>query len=115
MKLSDKIRATLAAQSSHEFTYMARDLLAENGAEILAAIEGVENNLHLEQAIDRMGWPEIDAFFVELRKGQGVYEDGGGYFIRAIKRLFGLKPVDDVLTYKEAAKKLLHVYKEQSN
>jgi hypothetical protein len=61
----------------------------------------------LERALDRMGWPEIDAFNAEIRKGQDVYEDGGGYFMRAIKALFGIKPRDPMLTYQEAARALI--------
>jgi hypothetical protein len=61
----------------------------------------------LERALDRMGWPEIDAFNAEIRKGQDVYEDGGGYFMRAIKALFGIKPRDPILTYQEAARALI--------
>jgi len=60
----------------------------------------------LEEAIDRMGWPEIHAFEDELRKGQGVREDAGGFMLRAIKALFGLKP-DTVETYRDAMRAML--------
>ena len=40
----------------------------------------------LENAISRMGWPEIRAFQEELRKGQSIYEDAGGYFMRGFRR-----------------------------
>jgi hypothetical protein len=60
----------------------------------------------LERAIDRMGWPEIHAFQDELRKGQGVSEDAGGFLIRAIKALFGIRP-DPVETYRDAMRALI--------
>jgi hypothetical protein len=61
----------------------------------------------LEKAIDRMGWEEINAFNEQLARGQGVYEDAGGFFLRAIKYLFGIKPKITVLTYQDAARALL--------
>jgi hypothetical protein len=64
----------------------------------------------MEAAIDRMGWPEINAFHAELKRGQGVYEDAGGYFIRALKRLFGLPPQDEVLTYQRAARAMVEAH-----
>ena len=68
----------------------------------------------LERAIDRMGWPEIHAFQNELRKGQDIYEDAGGYLMRAIKALFGLKPRDPVLTYQDAARAMVAKHQETS-
>lgn len=62
----------------------------------------------LECVVDRLGWPEINAFNTELRKGQSVYEDGGGYFIRAMRRLFGLpKKDEEVINYQQALKSAL--------
>lgn len=62
----------------------------------------------LEAAVDRMGWPEIRAYQSELRKGQSIYEDAGGYFLRAIRRLFGLPEKDEeVITYQRAASALI--------
>jgi len=61
----------------------------------------------LERAIDRMGWAEIDAFNAEFRRGQDIYEDAGGFFIRAIKRLFGLPGRDQVTTYKDAMRAMV--------
>lgn len=58
----------------------------------------------IETAIDRMGWDEINAFYEETRRGQSIYEDAGGYMLRCIKRLFGLPPQDDVVTYQKAAR-----------
>ena len=55
---------------------------------------------------DQLGWPDIHRFQDELRRGQGVREDGGGFFIRCIMALFGKKP-DPVETYQEAARRLL--------
>lgn len=62
----------------------------------------------LEAAIDRMGWPEIDAFQSELRKGQDYREDAGGFMMRAIRRLLGLpSPADEVTTYQAAARAMV--------
>lgn len=74
--------------------------------QIAEAIEEAERNA-CERAIARMGWAEIDAFHAELRRGQSIYEDAGGYFLRAIRRLFGLPARDVVVTYQEAARALL--------
>jgi len=59
------------------------------------------------EALGRIGWDEIKAFKDELRKGQSVYEDAGGYFNRAISRLFGIAPRNEVVTYRQAAQKLI--------
>lgn len=62
----------------------------------------------LELAIDRMGWPEIRAFQEELRRGQDVFEDAGGFWKRAIRRLFGLpSPYSEVTTYQQAARAMV--------
>lgn len=53
-----------------------------------------------------IGWPEINAYHDELNKGQSVWEDGGGFFVRCIMALFGKKP-DEVETYQQAAARLL--------
>jgi len=53
-----------------------------------------------------IGWPEIRAFQEELRHGQGVREDGGGFFARCIMALFGRKP-NPVENYQQAAERLL--------
>jgi hypothetical protein len=53
-----------------------------------------------------IGWPEIRAFQEELRHGQGVREDGGGFFVRCIMALFRRKP-DPVENYQQAAARLL--------
>jgi len=55
---------------------------------------------------EKLGWPDIHRFQDELRHGQGVREDGGGYFIRCIMALFGKKP-DPVESYQQAALRLL--------
>ncbi len=55
---------------------------------------------------DSLEWSDIRRFQDELGKGQGVREDGGGYFVRCIKALFGFK-FDPVVTYQDAAKTLL--------
>ncbi len=61
----------------------------------------------LNVAIDEMGWPEINAFNEERAKGQSIYEDAGGYCLRFIGRLFGAKPKDAVVTYREAMTAML--------
>ena len=55
---------------------------------------------------DDLGWPDIHRFYAELHKGQSVYEDAGGYILRAIMALFG-KKADPVVSYRNAAKALL--------
>jgi|TARA_R100000479_G_scaffold176487_1_gene131362 hypothetical protein len=57
-----------------------------------------------ERAIERMGWDEIRAF--EAQPGQSPHEDGGGFKLRRIKALFGIKP-DRLETYREAARRLV--------
>jgi hypothetical protein len=81
----------------------ARAFLA---VQIAEAIEQSERDA-LERAVDRMGWPEIHAFRAELHMGQGVREDAGGYFMRAIRALLGIRPRDPVLTYRTAARALI--------
>jgi hypothetical protein len=44
-----------------------------------------EQRALLESAIDRMGWPEINAFHAELKRGQDVREDAGGFIIRCLE------------------------------
>lgn len=62
----------------------------------------------LEAAVNQMGWPEINAYRAEMRKGQDIYEDAGGYFLRAIRRLFGLPEKDEeVITYQRAARAMI--------
>lgn len=62
----------------------------------------------LEATVERMGWPEIRAFNEELRKGQSIFEDAGGYMLRAIRRLFGLsEQTEEVVTYQRAARAAL--------
>lgn len=67
-----------------------------------------EERAILEAAVDRMGWPEIRAFERELRRGQDIYEDAGGFLMRAFRRLFGLpSSVDKVMTYQQAARAMI--------
>lgn len=62
----------------------------------------------LETAVGRMGWPEIHAYHAEMRKGQGIYEDAGGYIMRGLRRLFGLAQEDEeIITYRRAAKAMV--------
>lgn len=70
----------------------------------------------LEDAVDRMGWPEIHAFQDELRKGQDYREDAGGFMMRAIRRLFGLpSPGSEVETYQDAARAMVAKAMAESN
>jgi len=57
--------------------------------QIAEAIEDAEL-WAVERAISKMGWPEIKAYENELRNGQQD-DDAGGYFIRCLSRLFGVK------------------------
>ena len=62
----------------------------------------------LNVAIDEMGWPEIDAFNKEVRRGQDICEDAGGFWLRCIGRLFGVKsPQDEVKTYRSAMNSMI--------
>ncbi|TXM92631.1 hypothetical protein [Methylobacterium sp. WL116] len=70
----------------HQVKLMGRIALP---GEIDAGGEATERSA-LEAAVDRMGWPEINAYYAELNLGQGIDEDAGGYFLRALRRLFGL-------------------------
>lgn len=62
----------------------------------------------IADAIDRIGWTEIRRFEDELRKGQSYDEDAGGFMLRAIARLFGLRRRrDPVVTHQQAARALM--------
>jgi len=53
--------------------------------------------------ISHMGSEQVEAFNRELRRGQ-LYEDAGGYFLRAIGKLFGARGrYDELYAYKRAA------------
>jgi hypothetical protein len=70
----------------------------------------------LEAAIDRMGWPEIHAFNAEMRKGQSVYEDAGGYIMRGLRRLFGMpEKRDEIVTYQQAARAMIDAALSHTN
>jgi hypothetical protein len=60
-----------------------------------------------------IGWPEIRAFQEQLNHGQGVREDGGGFFVRCIMALFGREPADPVENYQQAAARLLREVQEK--
>lgn len=60
----------------------------------------------LDEALEAFGLPRItqemrDAYWREVRKGQSVYEDAGGYLWRCWRAAFGL-PVEEPYTYKQA-------------
>ena len=79
------------------------------------SIEGFaqKNGYSLIRAQD-IGWPEIHAFQDELRRGQGVREDGGGFVARCIMALFRRKS-DPVETYQQAASALLRKVAEKDD
>jgi hypothetical protein len=68
----------------------------------------------LDRALDRIGWDEIHAYHAELRKGQDIYEDGGGFFLRAIKALFGVRKADPVTTYQTAAREMITLARKEA-
>lgn len=70
------------------------------------ALEQTERKV-LYDALDRIGWDEINAYLDNLREGQAINEDAGGFLIRCIKGLFGISPRDPIVTYKNAAKALV--------
>lgn len=72
---------------------------------VFAARRLRSDGYYLVRAED-IGWDDIRRFQAELNRGQGVGEDGGGFFVRCIMALFGKKP-DQVETYQEAAGRLL--------
>ena len=55
---------------------------------------------------DDLDWSDIRRFQEALNHGQGVREDGGGFFVRCIMALFGQR-ADPVENYREAAERLL--------
>jgi len=59
-----------------------------------------------------IGWPEIRAFQEELHHGQGIREDGGGFFVRCIMALFGRRS-DPVENYQQAAARLIAEVKQK--
>ncbi len=85
----------------------AADRLSTLSADAIRQGEGATEQEALQRAIDRMGWAEINAFHAELRRGQDIYEDAGGFFMRAIRALFGIKPTDPVTNYQDAARALV--------
>jgi len=57
----------------------------------------------ISSLISHMGWEQVTAFQNEMRRGQ-LYEDAGGYFIRAIGKLFGSRArYDELDIWKRAA------------
>lgn len=69
------------------------------------AVQLAKNGYYLVHP-DLIGWPDIHRFQDALRGGQGVCEDGGGFFARCIMALFS-KKADEVETYQQAARRLL--------
>jgi hypothetical protein len=61
----------------------------------------------LEAACDAITWTQIHAYHKELRRGQDIYEDAGGFFRRAIRALLGKSSPDPVVSYREAARALI--------
>jgi hypothetical protein len=69
----------------------------------------------LQRAVDRMGWDEIRAFYAERAKGQSIREDAGGFAMRALGRLFGVKPIEDVVSYQDAARAMIETMKARES
>lgn len=64
--------------------------------------------------VDEIGWDEIRAFREELHKGQSIYEDAGGYFIRAIRALLGKKS-SPIMNYRSALQAMLEQANKKGN
>ena len=60
----------------------------------------------VDAIVDEIGWDEIHAFQEELYKGQSIYEDAGGYFVRAIRGLLGKKS-SPIINYRLALQTML--------
>ena len=57
---------------------------------------------------DNLEWQDIHRYEEEIKKGQSIFEDAGGYFLRCLKRLIGYNiPDEEVLNYRQAAKALI--------
>lgn len=62
----------------------------------------------LEAYTDNLSWDQLHEYHKELRKGQCVREDAGGYVIRTIKALFGCKiNRDELETHQDAVRRLI--------
>jgi len=101
MKLDPVIKSKFSLEKGRNFANALYDAMQS---------AGMSERAILVNALDNMGWDEIHAFQDELRKGQSVYEDAGGYFKRAIGRLFGVAPRDEVVTYRQATQALIQRY-----
>jgi len=101
LPISDEALLLHAYGADMETARFVARMLKQNGYAL-----GTEEDI-LNAAIDRMGWPQIQAFQAELRRGQDIREDAGGFILRAIKRLFGLPPVPSVQTYQDAARAMI--------
>ena len=73
---------------------------------VQAAVQA-ERERKIDELFENIGWPEINAFQEKLAKGQDIYEDAGGFFIRALKALFGSRERPVVENYQAAAKRLI--------
>lgn len=98
VEFADREAKVAAGDTFHRIVAM-HNLLLDERVLSTAGIDAV-----IEARIDTLGWPEIHAFNAERRKGQDIYEDAGGFMLRAIKALFRIKPRDPVLTYRDAAR-----------
>jgi len=77
----------------------------------------LEEETLLERVIERMTWEEIHAYQAEMQKGQSVYEDAGGFILRGLRRLFGLKEVryPEVINYQNAARAMMRSLKDRES
>ncbi|GEP08903.1 hypothetical protein [Methylobacterium gnaphalii] len=69
------VRALGAAISRREWSEVEAAHAAIRDRARTAAVSDAELS-----AMERMGWPEINAFHQELARGQDVREYGGGYW-----------------------------------
>lgn len=69
-------------------------------------IVGFIKLVEMEEVFGRINQSDLDRFWAEMRKGQSVYEDAGGYLVRCYAALMGLE-TEDHLTYAKATEILL--------
>ena len=90
------------------------DAIGYLAVQIAEAIDVAEGR-GCERRIEKMGWREINAFHEELRRGQSVYEDAGGFFLRRVRKLFGISSNATVVTYQDAARALIREHEDRTD
>lgn len=84
---------------------LGSDIIMKISCRTGISTEAVEHILDV--LVDEIGWDEIHAFQDELAKGQDMREDAGGFFLRAIRALFGKPSRTTVENYRQAVARLL--------